>query len=616
MATAGKITINLEANVARLQADMQKASGVMTRAENTFKQAGKAIGSAFAAAFSVQAIASMAAFSAETERLRSRFQSLVGSAEGAESAMTAIDQTANRLGTNADNLKESFLAFAGAAKGSGLAIDQVDSLFNSLAQSMTQSGYSANEIKSSFDSLQKMFLKGTIAGKDLRSEVFQQMPQALDALAQSFGMTNQQFIELIDSSDVLASQLLPELAAAMADLSKNSSIDPAIKEFERFKNTLDDIQETAVKMFNVFAIGAKEIASTIATISKATGFTSGVQEISKAITGPSQNVQTQDELTKSMLLNESKAQEERKAQKIIENKAKIPSIFRPKKSSITGSSSGSASQAESEEIKNQRNQLELAGEIMREMDRLYQDHERNVATQTERVKRSIETPKQALDAYLKEINLLRDEGRLTFEQHAEAVKNAADNVYGSITSQKSIMEENINLMQSWGQKFTDTFVDGIMKGKFAFKDFANSILQDMLRISIQRSITEPLMNSLLGSSKTGSTGLFSGLFGGKREAGGPVSSGKTYLVGERGPELFTPSGSGSITPNSKIGGNVNVSVSVINNSKSNVSVSEQSTSDGGKSIMIAINEMVQEAIRKGSFDRTMQNTYGLSRRGR
>ena len=43
---------------------------------------------------------------------------------------------------------------------------------------------------------------------------------------------------------------------------------------------------------------------------------------------------------------------------------------------------------------------------------------------------------------------------------------------------------------------------------------------------------------------------------GKRANGGPVSGGgASYLVGERGPEIFTPSSSGMITPNSAIGGN-------------------------------------------------------------
>lgn len=41
----------------------------------------------------------------------------------------------------------------------------------------------------------------------------------------------------------------------------------------------------------------------------------------------------------------------------------------------------------------------------------------------------------------------------------------------------------------------------------------------------------------------------------KRASGGSVSSNTPYIVGERGPELFTPSSNGSITPNDKIGGN-------------------------------------------------------------
>jgi len=42
-----------------------------------------------------------------------------------------------------------------------------------------------------------------------------------------------------------------------------------------------------------------------------------------------------------------------------------------------------------------------------------------------------------------------------------------------------------------------------------------------------------------------------------RANGGPVLQGSSYLVGERGPEIFTPSGSGMITPNSAIGGGGN-----------------------------------------------------------
>ena len=36
--------------------------------------------------------------------------------------------------------------------------------------------------------------------------------------------------------------------------------------------------------------------------------------------------------------------------------------------------------------------------------------------------------------------------------------------------------------------------------------------------------------------------------------GGPVSRGSSYIVGEKGPEVFTPSRSGAIVPNDQLGG--------------------------------------------------------------
>ena len=48
-----------------------------------------------------------------------------------------------------------------------------------------------------------------------------------------------------------------------------------------------------------------------------------------------------------------------------------------------------------------------------------------------------------------------------------------------------------------------------------------------------------------------------------KAAGGPVTGGKPYIIGEEGPELFTPRGSGHITPNHELGGgSSNVTVNV------------------------------------------------------
>ena len=49
---------------------------------------------------------------------------------------------------------------------------------------------------------------------------------------------------------------------------------------------------------------------------------------------------------------------------------------------------------------------------------------------------------------------------------------------------------------------------------------------------------------------------------GEAANGGPVKGGGTYLVGEKGPELFVPGSSGNIVPNHAMGGSTNVVVNV------------------------------------------------------
>ncbi|MEO0700059.1 MAG: hypothetical protein AAFY81_10170, partial [Pseudomonadota bacterium] len=94
----------------------------------------------------------------------------------------------------------------------------------------------------------------------------------------------------------------------------------------------------------------------------------------------------------------------------------------------------------------------------------------------------------------------------------------------------------------------------------SFRDMAQDTIGSL------QSITDAIKGgdflSILGSTldlilQLGSFGVFGGGFqakvnapiAGARADGGPVSAGKTYLVGERGPELFTPGRSGGIVSN-------------------------------------------------------------------
>ena len=118
----------------------------------------------------------------------------------------------------------------------------------------------------------------------------------------------------------------------------------------------------------------------------------------------------------------------------------------------------------------------------------------------------------------------------------------------------------------------DAFVQFAMTGKLSFTNMANSIIADLIRIQARKAIAgfiDQAVGFVTGSfGGTGSgitdnaapsSGAFTaaGDFGlaGARALGGPVASGSSYLVGERGPEIFTPAAGGTIIPNDKLNGN-------------------------------------------------------------
>jgi lambda family phage tail tape measure protein len=127
----------------------------------------------------------------------------------------------------------------------------------------------------------------------------------------------------------------------------------------------------------------------------------------------------------------------------------------------------------------------------------------------------------------------------------------------------------------------------VESGKFSFKDFAGSVIKDLIRIQLQAQATAlfnkglKLVMGAIGSYSGGATTMGAGsLEGGEgalsfavdmtRANGGTVSGGSPYMVGERGAELFIPGRSGTVIPNNNLrdvmgGGGVTYNGTVIQN---------------------------------------------------
>lgn len=92
--------------------------------------------------------------------------------------------------------------------------------------------------------------------------------------------------------------------------------------------------------------------------------------------------------------------------------------------------------------------------------------------------------------------------------------------------------------ESIGRGLHDSLVDAFMGIEVSFKDLLKRMAAEFAASAI--------FSGLASFFPAG--GFLSKFFGGFRANGGPVSAGRGYVVGERGPEMFVPGMSGSIVP--------------------------------------------------------------------
>jgi hypothetical protein len=133
------------------------------------------------------------------------------------------------------------------------------------------------------------------------------------------------------------------------------------------------------------------------------------------------------------------------------------------------------------------------------------------------------------------------------DQFAAAKKEIDDAVYQGADKIKSMSE-------SMGQAFSDG-IKGMITGAMSFKNVMSNVIDSVINKLFDLFVVQQI-TGMISKGLSAITGI---TLPGKA-IGGPVQSGKAYMVGERGPEMFVPSRSGSIVPNGGMGNAINISV--------------------------------------------------------
>ena len=196
-----------------------------------------------------------------------------------------------------------------------------------------------------------------------------------------------------------------------------------------------------------------------------------------------------------------------------------------------------------------RKQFDDVNDLQRELYNESKNTNEELARQVQRFK-DMADPLEPLRRELEELDGLYKQGAISAETWAEATFKVQEKMNETFGTIKEEGKEAFDELKAGVDAISSAFEEFIRTGKLDFKSFIKSIVADAASAKLKE-----VLGGIFGGKeekKSGggqALGLLSAVFGGFRADGGPVSAGTSYIVGERGPELFTPRASGSISPN-------------------------------------------------------------------
>jgi hypothetical protein len=150
-------------------------------------------------------------------------------------------------------------------------------------------------------------------------------------------------------------------------------------------------------------------------------------------------------------------------------------------------------------------------------------------------------------------------GKIKSKEFEDAVASLKDKLGDDEIFANFIKDLNTGVA-TLSEDLVDAFAEGESAGdvfKNFFKNMIKQVIADIIKLMVFLPILQAFGFNVSGGSITGFTNPFKATGAG----GGNVMANRPMLVGEQGPELFTPAGSGSLTANHQMGTNITYNIS-------------------------------------------------------
>lgn len=152
---------------------------------------------------------------------------------------------AKKYGAYVNDITGNFAKFTAAASIAGMSMDDQRKIFESLSRAAAGFGLSADETNGMFLAVTQMMGKGKIQAEELRGQLGERLPIAMQAMAKAAGTTVAGLDDIMKKGKLLSAEVLPGFAKALDEMIPNVDTDNIETSLNRLKNTFQEITNSA-----------------------------------------------------------------------------------------------------------------------------------------------------------------------------------------------------------------------------------------------------------------------------------------------------------------------------------------------------------------------------------
>lgn len=179
------------------------------------------------------------------ENVERTLRVITGSSSSAANELEYVRHVAGKLGLSVIDLSRSWADLAAATKGSRVEGQATREVFEASARAMQVAGKSTQETNELFRALFQIASKGVVQMEELRGQIGEKLPGALQRVAEGLGITVGELNKLVESGTMTADELFPALAAGLnrfnaEAIRSGANVQTLSQKWELFKNAVND----------------------------------------------------------------------------------------------------------------------------------------------------------------------------------------------------------------------------------------------------------------------------------------------------------------------------------------------------------------------------------------